>query len=222
MANDIYDFVIIGSGIAGALAAYKLSERKDGKRILIIEAGETLVFDDETENKKIRSEFVDTFALAEHRTPLSPYHKLESNEFVPSPDGTNKDDLNKYYQIKQADGDSQFFKATYQRINGGSTWSWRGNCPRFVPNDFLLKSKYLTNTTISSNAEDWAITYSDLEKQYCEAESEIVVMRASVGGGKRFGSRPAWCPDLPACSGTAARCKMGASSQSEAGRADRD
>ena len=173
MANDIYDFVIIGSGIAGALAAYKLSERKDGKRILIIEAGETLVFDDETENKKIRAEFVDTFALAEHRTPLSPYHKLESNEFVPSPDGTNKDDLNKYYQIKQADGDSQFFKATYQRINGGSTWSWRGNCPRFVPNDFLLKSKYLTNTLISSNAEDWAITYSDLEKQYCEAEKEM-------------------------------------------------
>ncbi|HRH45238.1 MAG TPA: GMC family oxidoreductase, partial [Pyrinomonadaceae bacterium] len=64
--------------------------------------------------------------------------------------------------------ETQFFKATYQRINGGSTWSWRGNCPRFTPNDFLLKTKY-------GVGEDWDITYSDLEKYYCEAEREMGV-----------------------------------------------
>ncbi len=174
MANDIYDFVIVGSGIAGALAAYKLSLKNPKPAILIIEAGENLVSGDENEFLIKKKEFVQEFALAEHRTPLSPYHKLESNKFVPSPDGAGKDDLGRYYQIKQAEGDSQFFKATYQRINGGSTWSWRGNCPRFVPKDFLLKSEYLSkNPNISSNAEDWAITYSDLETHYCEAEKEM-------------------------------------------------
>ena len=173
-ANDpIYDFVVVGSGIAGALAAYKLSLKNPKPTILIIEAGENLVDGDENEIAAKRKEFVAISALGQNRTPLTPYKKLKSNEFVPSPDGSTKEDLDKYYQIKQADGDSQFFKATYQRIFGGSTWSWRGNCPRFVPNDFLLKSKYLANTTISSNAEDWAITYADLEKYYCEAEKEM-------------------------------------------------
>ena len=174
MANDIYDFVVIGSGIAGALAAYKLSLKNPKPTILIIEAGENLVSDDENETFNKRKEFVAISALGQNRTPLTPYKKLKSNDFVPNPDGSTKEDLDKYYQIKQAEGDSQFFKATYQRINGGSTWSWRGNCPRFVPKDFLLKSEYLSkNPLISSNAEDWAITYSDLEKHYCEAESEM-------------------------------------------------
>lgn len=183
--NKTYDFVIIGSGVAGALAAYKLSERKDGRSILVIEAGHSIISEeatflklsqaaDNTLDRELRKEFVNTWALSPTKTVLSPYEKLKSNEFVPSPDGSPRAELERYYQFDK--NDLEFFKATYQRIFGGSTWSWRGNCPRLVPNDFLLKSKYLVNNpAISSNTEDWAITYSDLEKHYIEAEHELGV-----------------------------------------------
>ena len=49
---------------------------------------------------------------------------------------------------------------------GGTTWSWRGNCPRFLPSDFKMKSKF-------NVADDWPVSYDDLEKYYCDAEDEI-------------------------------------------------
>jgi len=58
------------------------------------------------------------------------------------------------------------YKVPYQRLIGGSTWSWRGNCPRFIPSDFELKKRYLVG-------DDWPISYGDLEPWYCEAEDEL-------------------------------------------------
>lgn len=46
---------------------------------------------------------------------------------------------------------------------GGSSNCWTGCTPRFMPADFELKSKY-------GVAQDWPITYADLEPYYCEAE----------------------------------------------------
>ena len=46
---------------------------------------------------------------------------------------------------------------------GGSSNCWTGCTPRFMPNDFNLKSKY-------GKGVDWPINYTDLENFYTEAE----------------------------------------------------
>lgn len=47
---------------------------------------------------------------------------------------------------------------------GGSSNCWTGCTPRFMPNDFKLKTMY-------NQGRDWPITYTDLEPFYCEAEA---------------------------------------------------
>jgi choline dehydrogenase-like flavoprotein len=46
---------------------------------------------------------------------------------------------------------------------GGSSNCWWACTPRFMPNDFSLKSLY-------GLGQDWPITYNELEQYYCEAE----------------------------------------------------
>lgn len=46
---------------------------------------------------------------------------------------------------------------------GGSSNCWWGCTPRFMPNDFMLRSLY-------GRGIDWPVTYDQLEKYYCEAE----------------------------------------------------
>lgn len=46
---------------------------------------------------------------------------------------------------------------------GGSSNCWTGCTPRFLPNDFKLKSLY-------GIARDWPVTYDELEKYYTEVE----------------------------------------------------
>lgn len=47
---------------------------------------------------------------------------------------------------------------------GGSSNCWTGCTPRFMPNDFKLKSLY-------NRGQDWPISYDDLEPYYCETEA---------------------------------------------------
>src|SRR5688572_15166462 len=51
---------------------------------------------------------------------------------------------------------------------GGSSNCWTGCTPRFMPNDFRMKSKY-------NIGEDWPIGYEDLEPFYCEAEEIMMI-----------------------------------------------
>lgn len=51
---------------------------------------------------------------------------------------------------------------------GGTTLHWAGYTPRFHESDFEMKSRF-------GIAEDWPITYHELEPYYCEAEAELGV-----------------------------------------------
>jgi glucose dehydrogenase len=149
-----YDIVIIGGGIAGALLAYKLSKHPDKLSILLLEAG--------ADRTSERLEMSLSYAYSIVKSPRSPYDK-NSSKYLSSPDGT-KD----YYEYTQS---SQEFKSTYLKLGGGSTWHWLGNVPRFLPNDFVLHSKY----GVGEKHLDWPIGYAEIEKYYCEAEYEIGV-----------------------------------------------
>jgi choline dehydrogenase-like flavoprotein len=162
--TDTYDAVVIGTGVAGALIAWKLSEKK-GAKILMLEAGEKRI------EKADRDLFVKVFAelSQQARAPVRPYTQIDDDNkrFAHSPD---VEDFAKpgttplYFQ----QSGPQMFKSQYARFVGGSTHVWRGNCPRFIPNDFKLAERY-------KRGVDWPISYDDLELYYCDAEDALGV-----------------------------------------------
>ncbi len=148
-----YDVVVIGAGVAGALLAWKLKSQRPKTTILLLDAGDNPL------DAAARARFVNVFATAGVKDAISPYQRLETSRTVPSPDLATPD---RHYV--QAGPDR--FKSNYVRIVGGSTWSWRGNCPRWVPADFKLKTEY-------GVGEDWPIDYDKVEPYFCEAEEEL-------------------------------------------------
>jgi len=157
-----HDVVVIGSGVAGALIAWKLAESKHN--VLLLDAGEKRL------DKADRATFVKLFAEATNRnkTPSQPYVDADNSKFAHSPDNPDfalADAANKLY-YRQVGPD--LFKSQYQRLVGGSTWAWRGNTPRYIPSDFKLKTLYGVGV-------DWPISYDDLEPWYCDAEDALGV-----------------------------------------------
>jgi glucose dehydrogenase len=157
-SNAQYDVVIVGSGVAGALAGWKLAIA--GRRVLILEAGE---------EGPSRAELVERFAAATNKSLGSPYVGSEPAK-IPGPEqygGTQKrppsvrDD---YYDQVGTDK----YLSTYERRVGGTTWHWLGHTPRLLPNDFILNSLYGVGV-------DWPLSYADLEPWYCAAETTLGV-----------------------------------------------
>lgn len=138
------DVLIVGSGVAGALVADRLARR--GVRVVILEAGPVIR----------RGDALARYRNAPIRTPDSPY---ENTPYAPMPSVL---DPQGYY----VQDEPPFFKSTYVRGVGGTTWHWLGTSMRHLPNDFRLKSLY-------GVAVDWPISYDDLEPWYGEAELEL-------------------------------------------------
>lgn len=168
MATEKYDVIIIGSGISGSLTALQLAKAK--YKILIVEAGD---------KKADRSKYLNNFSILNQKdkSPNAPYTKGAdaNNKMAPSSDVQDfslYDPAKKQFFVQTG---PDAFKSQYLRIAGGTTWSWRGNCPRFLPSDFQMKSKY-------GVGEDWPLydpndktktPYDILEPYYCNAEDEI-------------------------------------------------
>jgi choline dehydrogenase-like flavoprotein len=74
---------------------------------------------------------------------------------------------------------------------GGTTLHWGGMTPRFHESDFEMKSRY-------GIAEDWPITYAELEPYYCEAEAELGVAGEDDNPFGPPRSRPYPLPGFPA------------------------
>ena len=146
------DVVIIGAGVAGGMAAWKLARR--GVKVLILEAGP----------ETSRSEIYENFLGSHKFDPVSIY---PNTELAPRPEVDKPDS----YLINE--GTFQY-KPQYIRAVGGTTWHWTAYVSRFRPEDFQLQSRYGVGV-------DWPIGYDDLEPYYCEAEREMGVA-ASLSG----------------------------------------
>lgn len=152
------EFVVIGSGIIGSLAARKLALA--GASVLMLEAGPRVT----------RDEIVARFRNSPRRSDwMSPYPSVA---WAPHPIYLPKD--NGY--LVQAG--PYPYPAEYIRMVGGSSWHWAAQAWRNVPNDFQIKSLYGVGV-------DWPISYEDLEPFYQEAEDIMGVSGAPNTGSPR-------------------------------------
>jgi len=162
MADNLNaDFVIIGSGIVGALVAMKLA--RSGASVLILEAGP----------RYTRDHIVANFRNSPRRSDwMSPY---PYSPWAPHP--VYKPQDNGY--LVQAG--PYPYPAEYIRMVGGTTWHWAAHSWRNVPNDHRIHSLYGVGV-------DWPVSYDELEPHYQEAEEIMGVSGADNTGSPR--SRP--------------------------------
>ena len=166
-ASTDADVVIVGSGVAGALIAARLAAA--GARVVMLEAGPR------TDRNTVVTRF---------RGGATPY---ESPDWAPQPTANDLD----YYYVQAG---SVKFGSDYERRVGGTTWHWLGNCPRLLPSDFEMKTRYGVGV-------DWPIAYDELELWYADAERELGVAgdERQDDGSPRSGPYP--LPPLPLASG---------------------
>lgn len=156
--SDSAEVVVIGSGICGALAAYRIA--RQGVPVLILEAGPRID----------RGHIVAAFRNSPRKSDwMSPY------PFSPwAPQPVYQPRSNNY--LIQAG--PYPYPAEYIRVVGGTTWHWSALAWRLVPNDMRIKSLYDVGV-------DWPMTYDDLDPWYQEAEELLGVAGAPDTGSPR-------------------------------------
>ena len=146
MEEHSADVIIVGAGVAGLLATWKLAQA--GVKVLVLEAGPPVN----------RIEAVERYRSATIKTPESPYPSVP---YAPRPSIADLEDY--YVQVGPT-----LFKSNYERRVGGTTWHWLGTTLRHLPSDFNMQTLY-------GVAADWPISYEDLEPWYLEAEQALGV-----------------------------------------------
>jgi choline dehydrogenase-like flavoprotein len=141
------DVVIVGSGIAGALCAYRLAQQ--GVTVLMLEAGPRLQ----------REEIVAGFKATTQHDFSAGY---PNPDWAPRPDWSKATDN---YIVQTGPIENRM---EYLRVVGGTTWHWAGSAVRLRPEDFRLFSHHHVGV-------DWPIDYGTLEPDYADAERELGV-----------------------------------------------
>ncbi|HMN57568.1 MAG TPA: GMC family oxidoreductase [Ottowia sp.] len=152
------DYVIVGSGIVGAMPGAKLA--RSGASVLMLEAG----------GASDRGVFVARFRNASRRGDwMTPYPSIPS-----APHPIYRPDDNGY--LVQAG--PYPYPAEYVRQVGGTSWHWAAHAWRNLPNDFRIRSLYGVGV-------DWPFDYDDLEPYYQEAEEIMGVGGSTETGSPR-------------------------------------
>lgn len=163
------DVVVIGSGVAGAMAAYRLAA--GGAKVAILEAGPRI------DRAEIVRGFTDT-----HKLDLSGGYP--NGDWAPRPDWSTETDP----YIDQIGPD--ITRIEYLKVVGGTTWHWAAVSNRLTPVEMRMKTAYGVGF-------DWPISYDDLEPWYCEAEHEMGVAGDSEADDGSPRSRPFPLPMVP-------------------------
>ncbi|HEX2049451.1 MAG TPA: GMC family oxidoreductase [Actinomycetota bacterium] len=158
-ADVVYDVVIVGAGISGAIIANELGAA--GKRVLMLEAGPG-----------------DDITLAGYKSYLERFYgqAIKHNQ-SPFPDNPNAPMPKSIDARRVAAGavDSSAYlvqegpfstDTTYTRVFGGTTMHWEGKTLRMLPEDFETRTRY-------GQGRDWPIGYEDLAGYYNRAELEL-------------------------------------------------
>ncbi|MEM6822357.1 MAG: GMC family oxidoreductase [Verrucomicrobiota bacterium] len=129
------DVAVIGSGVAGSLIAWKLSQQ--GRRVVIFESGPT----------RSRQQL------------YQGYLKKGNDHFYPPVPEV----FNALTEAEESEKAFQYFNVL--RLAGGTTWHWGGTCLRFVEDDFELKSRYGVGVDWPISYQEILPYYREAEKE---------------------------------------------------------
>ena len=157
-----YDLIIVGAGAGGGVAAGVLAEA--GKRVLLLERGRDLAFDD------IPRDHLRNHRFTRYGHNTGPELDGNPRVFVDT-DGAER-------VIQPHEDDYQNNAMTV----GGGTRVFGAQAWRFLPTDFAMASTY--GTPPGSSLADWPIGYDDLAPYYQRAEWEIGVAGDSAASAR--------------------------------------
>ncbi len=158
------DICIIGSGAAGAVAAYALGNA--GLSVVVLEAGPHFKPSDYHTNKKEWEKFPDPFEDPKDTDKKSLYTYSSPEKLDPA-----------YAHLRsttrvhgQYNNTDRRLPPSIKRVKGvgGSTLHYQGEAHRFAPHCFEMK-------TLFGIADDWPISYKDLEPYYEQVENILGV-----------------------------------------------
>ncbi|XVV00859.1 GMC family oxidoreductase [Actinosynnema sp. CA-248983] len=160
-AQEKWDAVIVGGGMAGSIVAERLGQA--GYRVLILEAGPGKDLD-LTEYESYMSRFYDAVVKDNQSPyPFNPNARMpRSTDTMPVNPDTPRDD---FYLVQEGKYCSD---TTFTRVLGGTSMHWEGKALRMLPEDFDLQTKY-------GQGLNWPLGYDDLEPYYRQAEAELGV-----------------------------------------------
>lgn len=151
MNSNEYQYIIVGSGVAGATIAKQLLARNPQSAILMLEAGPNI----ESRNRRF---WWDQIVLnGQTRRGYGPLGR-RPYDFT----------YDQGADSRSVGGTDYFIYSSRVIAYGGSTLHWGGWSLRMKPEDFFLE----TNT---GEGADWPFDYDHLEKWYDEAEDYLAV-----------------------------------------------
>jgi choline dehydrogenase-like flavoprotein len=159
-AKTHWHAVVVGAGITGAIVANELAQA--GKRVLLLEAG---VGEDRTLEgyESLLQRFYAT-AMKDNQSPFAindaaPFPRGDVHKMPPGqPDASG-------YMVQTGPFGTD---TGYTRILGGTTMHWEAKTPRFLPEDYEMRSRF-------GVGRDWPLSYAELEPWVEMAEKEIGV-----------------------------------------------
>ncbi len=153
-----FEYIIIGSGVAGATIAKLILENNRTRSILMLEAGPRV-------KSKDRRFWWDLAvkSIFDQDKPIYEYLPYSWTY-----DQKGEYSVNKVKNDQGEERDSWYFGDQRVIAWGGSTMHWGGWSLRFKPEDFEMFSR--TKTGI-----DWPFGYEELEPYYCKAEEYLAV-----------------------------------------------
>src|SRR2546423_3064319 len=155
--TNIYDVVVVGSGMTGAVAAKELCEA--GLKVLVLEAGPSLATqradDNGTRHKAYDDQHIQSKCYA--------YSRNTRQYFV--------NDRDHPYSISL----ERPFSWIRSRTVGGRSLLWAGHCYRMTDREFMAAQE-------DGVGERWPITYEQLAPYYDKAEQILRVKDADLGG----------------------------------------
>lgn len=153
MVSKEYEYIIVGSGVAGATIAKSLLEDNSSTSILVFEAGPRIA----SKNRRYWWDFVALNKFDERQNSFArAYQRPYDFTYDKRDEYSKTGDPGWYF------GDSRML------AYGGSTVHWGGWSLRFKPEDFEMFSR-------TGEGLDWLLSYDDLEPYYCRAEDYLAV-----------------------------------------------
>lgn len=157
----LYDAVIVGSGVSGAIIASELAAA--GQRVLMLEAGRG---DDITIDGY--NQYLFNFYGTPYKDNQSPFLPNPAADMPRSPDAQKIRPGQPAHAAYLVQNGPFSTDTVYTRVFGGTTMHWEGKALRMLPQDFEMQTRF-------GQGLDWPLTYQQLEPYYRQAEREIGV-----------------------------------------------